>query len=110
MLAKNVVTADHISGGGRVELGMGTGWLETEHDAYGFPFPPTGERFDMLEEQIEIVRREWDEGSLDFEGEHYRIQGTRCRNRSRRPTSSSAAARDRGASASRRAGPMSTTS
>jgi alkanesulfonate monooxygenase SsuD/methylene tetrahydromethanopterin reductase-like flavin-dependent oxidoreductase (luciferase family) len=75
VLAKNVVTADHISGGGRIELGMGTGWLESEHDAYGFPFPPTGERFGMLEEQIEIVRREWEEGSLDFEGEHYRIQG-----------------------------------
>jgi alkanesulfonate monooxygenase SsuD/methylene tetrahydromethanopterin reductase-like flavin-dependent oxidoreductase (luciferase family) len=75
VLAKNVVTADHIAGGGRVELGMGTGWLETEHDAYGFPFLPTGERFGMLEEQIEIVRREWEEGSLDFEGAHYRIEG-----------------------------------
>ena len=57
VLAKNVVTADHIAGGGRVELGMGAGWLETEHNAYGFPFPPTGERFEMLEEQVEIVRR-----------------------------------------------------
>jgi alkanesulfonate monooxygenase SsuD/methylene tetrahydromethanopterin reductase-like flavin-dependent oxidoreductase (luciferase family) len=75
VLAKSVVTADHISGGGRIELGMGAGWLEAEHRAYGFPFPPTGERFAMLEEQIEIVRREWDQGQFDFEGEHYRIQG-----------------------------------
>jgi len=75
VLAKNVVTADHIAGGGRVELGMGAGWLETEHNAYGFPFPPTGERFEMLEEQVEIVRRQWDEGSLEFEGEHYRMEG-----------------------------------
>jgi alkanesulfonate monooxygenase SsuD/methylene tetrahydromethanopterin reductase-like flavin-dependent oxidoreductase (luciferase family) len=75
VLAKNVVTADHVSGGGRIELGMGAGWLEAEHAAYGFPFPPTGERFRMLEEQIEIVRRQWGEGRLDFEGEHYRVEG-----------------------------------
>src|SRR5215211_7089576 len=75
VLAKAAVTADHISGGGRIELGMGTGWLEAEHSAYGFPFPPTGERFGLLEEQIEIVRRQWEESGLDFEGEHYRIRG-----------------------------------
>jgi alkanesulfonate monooxygenase SsuD/methylene tetrahydromethanopterin reductase-like flavin-dependent oxidoreductase (luciferase family) len=75
VLAKNVVTADHISGGGRIELGMGTGWLEAEHAAYGFAFPETGDRFAMLEEQIEIVRRQWDEGMLDFEGEHYKLNG-----------------------------------
>ena len=75
VLAKNVVTTDHISGGGRIELGMGTGWLEAEHTAYGFPFPPMGERFELLEEQIEIVRREWEEGELDFEGSHYTLRG-----------------------------------
>jgi alkanesulfonate monooxygenase SsuD/methylene tetrahydromethanopterin reductase-like flavin-dependent oxidoreductase (luciferase family) len=75
VLAKNVVTADHISGGGRIELGMGTGWLDAEHIAYGFPFPPVGERFELLEEQIEIVRRQWDEGPLDFAGKHYELSG-----------------------------------
>jgi alkanesulfonate monooxygenase SsuD/methylene tetrahydromethanopterin reductase-like flavin-dependent oxidoreductase (luciferase family) len=75
VLAKNAVTADHISGGGRIELGMGAGWLEAEHRAYGFPFPPTGVRFRMFEEQIEIVRRQWGEGSFDFQGEHYEIAG-----------------------------------
>jgi alkanesulfonate monooxygenase SsuD/methylene tetrahydromethanopterin reductase-like flavin-dependent oxidoreductase (luciferase family) len=75
VLAKSVVTADHISGGGRIELGIGAGWLEAEHRAYGFPFPPRGDRFRMLEEQIEIVRRQWEEGILDFEGEHNRIEG-----------------------------------
>jgi alkanesulfonate monooxygenase SsuD/methylene tetrahydromethanopterin reductase-like flavin-dependent oxidoreductase (luciferase family) len=75
VLAKNVVTADHISGGGRIELGMGTGWLEDEHAAYGFPFPPMGERFELLEEQIEIVRRQWDEADLEFAGEHYSLSG-----------------------------------
>jgi len=75
VLAKNVVTADHIAGGGRIELGMGAGWLEDEHTAYGFPFPPTSVRFKMFEEQIEIVRRQWEEGPLHFEGEHYRLSG-----------------------------------
>src|SRR5512132_3200026 len=75
VLAKSAATIDHISGGGRFELGMGSGWLEAEHVAYGFPFPATGDRIRMLEEQIEIVRRQWLEGMLDFEGEHYRIKG-----------------------------------
>jgi len=75
VLAKNIVTADHISGGGRIELGMGAGWLEAEHAAYGFPFPPTGERFEILEEQVEIVCREWTEEKLDFDGAHYRVSG-----------------------------------
>ncbi len=75
VLAKNVVTADHIAGGGRIELGLGTGWHEAEHTAYGFPFPPLGERFELLEEQIEIVRRQWEEGQLDFAGEHYQLHG-----------------------------------
>jgi alkanesulfonate monooxygenase SsuD/methylene tetrahydromethanopterin reductase-like flavin-dependent oxidoreductase (luciferase family) len=75
VLAKNVVTADHIAGGGRIELGMGTGWLEAEHIAYGFPFPPLGERFELLEEQIEIVRRQWDEDGFDFDAWHYRLSG-----------------------------------
>src|SRR3954468_12989040 len=64
VLAKNVVTADHISGGGRMERGMGSGWLEAEHAAYGFTFPPVGQRVKMFEEQIEIVRRQCDVGTL----------------------------------------------
>jgi alkanesulfonate monooxygenase SsuD/methylene tetrahydromethanopterin reductase-like flavin-dependent oxidoreductase (luciferase family) len=75
VLAKNVVTADHISGGGRIELGMGAGWLEAEHRSYGFPFPATVERFRILEEQVEIVRREWSDEELTFHGEHHRIEG-----------------------------------
>ncbi|MEA2400322.1 MAG: hypothetical protein QOK00_725 [Thermoleophilaceae bacterium] len=60
-LAKVVVTADHVSGG-RVELGMGTGWLQAEHEAYGFPFPPLGERMRLLEEQLQMVNSHWTEG------------------------------------------------
>jgi F420-dependent oxidoreductase-like protein len=71
-LAKVVATADHVSGG-RVELGMGTGWLEAEHEAYGFPFPPLGERMDLLAEQLEVVTGLWDEGAFSFSGRHYSV-------------------------------------
>jgi len=77
-LAKAVVTADHVSGG-RVELGIGTGWLEAEHAAYGFPFPPMGERMAVLSEQLEIIHRQWTEHTFDFTGEHYRISGLDAR-------------------------------
>ncbi|MEA2362753.1 MAG: hypothetical protein QOD71_1898 [Thermoleophilaceae bacterium] len=60
-LAKVVVTADHVSGG-RVELGLGTGWLQAEHETYGFPFPPLGERMELLEEQLQVVGSHWTEG------------------------------------------------
>ena len=76
LLAKAVVTVDYVSGG-RVELGMGAGWHEREHRAYGFPFPPPSERVDVLEEQVEIVHRLWDrdEETVTFEGRHYRLDG-----------------------------------
>jgi F420-dependent oxidoreductase-like protein len=74
VLAKAVVTADHVSDG-RVELGIGTGWLEEEHAAYGFPFPSMGERMEILSEQIEIIHRQWTEHTFDFTGRHYRIEG-----------------------------------
>jgi alkanesulfonate monooxygenase SsuD/methylene tetrahydromethanopterin reductase-like flavin-dependent oxidoreductase (luciferase family) len=72
VLAKNAVTADHVSGG-RIELGIGTGWNEPEHRAYGFPFPPMRVRMDMLAEQLEIVRGSWSEGPFDFAGEHWSV-------------------------------------
>jgi F420-dependent oxidoreductase-like protein len=78
VLAKTVVTADHISGG-RVELGIGTGWLEAEHTAYGFPFAPMGERMEVLSEQLAIIRGQWSEHMFDFDGRHYRIDGLDAR-------------------------------
>ncbi|HMJ03710.1 MAG TPA: TIGR03560 family F420-dependent LLM class oxidoreductase [Conexibacter sp.] len=72
VLAKSVVTVDHISGG-RVELGIGAGWHEPEHTKLGFPFPPTRERIDALAEQLEIVSRSWREAPFSFEGEHFRL-------------------------------------
>jgi F420-dependent oxidoreductase-like protein len=73
LLAKAVATADHISGG-RVELGMGAGWMAEEHAAYGFPFPATRARMELLAEQIEIVHRSWTEESVSFAGRHYRLE------------------------------------
>jgi F420-dependent oxidoreductase-like protein len=73
-LAKVVATADHVSGG-RVELGIGAGWNEPEHRAYGFPFPPVGERMDRLAEQLEIIRGSWTEAPFSFSGSHYRLEG-----------------------------------
>ncbi len=57
-LAITVAEVDAMSGG-RVELGLGTGWFEQEHTAYGIPFPPLGERFERLEEQLQIVTGLW---------------------------------------------------
>jgi F420-dependent oxidoreductase-like protein len=73
MLAKLAVTADHISGG-RVEVGLGTGWNEDEHAAYGFPFPDMKTRMDRLAEQLEIVHRSWTEEGFSFAGEHWAIR------------------------------------
>jgi F420-dependent oxidoreductase-like protein len=72
VFAKSAVTVDHISGG-RVEAGLGAGWNESEHERYGFPFPPLKERMDAFAEQLEIVRRQWMGEAFSFEGEHYRL-------------------------------------
>jgi len=58
VLAKNVVTVDHISNG-RVELGIGAGWYEAEHDTYGFPFGTTRDRLDELDRQLVEITRQW---------------------------------------------------
>jgi F420-dependent oxidoreductase-like protein len=72
-LAKVVATADHVSGG-RVELGLGAGWHEREHRAFGFPFPPVRERMDRLAEQLEIVHGSWTEPSFSFSGRFYELE------------------------------------
>jgi F420-dependent oxidoreductase-like protein len=74
-LAITVAQVDQMSGG-RVELGLGTGWYQAEHTAYGIPFPPLGERFDRLEEQLAIITGLWTtpEGqAFSFDGAHYRV-------------------------------------
>jgi alkanesulfonate monooxygenase SsuD/methylene tetrahydromethanopterin reductase-like flavin-dependent oxidoreductase (luciferase family) len=72
-LAKLVATADQISDG-RIELGLGAGWHEREHEAYGFPFASTGERIDVLAEQLEVVRGNWGGEPFSFNGRHYRLR------------------------------------
>ena len=73
LLAKAVVTADHVSDG-RVELGLGAGWHAREHEAYGFAFPSVRERMDVLEEQLQIILGSWAQGPFTFDGEHYRLR------------------------------------
>lgn len=72
LLLKQAITVDHVSGG-RVDFGVGAGWLEREHEAYGFPFPPARERVDRFAEALEI----WDalqrEERTTFEGIHYQL-------------------------------------
>ncbi|RXZ50950.1 LLM class F420-dependent oxidoreductase [Agromyces fucosus] len=73
VLAIQVAQVDAMSGG-RVELGLGTGWFAEEHEAYGIPFP--AKRFGMLEEQLEVVTGLWSTPvgeHYDFAGEHYRL-------------------------------------
>jgi F420-dependent oxidoreductase-like protein len=74
-LAITVAQVDQMSGG-RVELGLGAGWFEAEHAAYGIPFPPLGERFERMEEQLAIITGLWGapEGeTFSFDGVHYRV-------------------------------------
>jgi len=74
-LAITVAQVDEMSSG-RVELGLGAGWFETEHAAYGFPFPPIAERFDRLTEGLEIITGIWStpEGDkFDYSGEHFTL-------------------------------------
>jgi alkanesulfonate monooxygenase SsuD/methylene tetrahydromethanopterin reductase-like flavin-dependent oxidoreductase (luciferase family)/predicted kinase len=68
LLAKQVATIDVLSGG-RAECGLGLGWYEREHLAYGWPYPPVGERYALLEETIQALRTLWGPGSKPFEGE-----------------------------------------
>jgi len=74
-LAITVAQVDEMSGG-RVEFGLGAGWFAAEHSAYGVPFPPMGERFDRLEEQLAIITGLWStpEGStFSYDGQHYQV-------------------------------------
>ena len=73
LLANAAATADHVSGG-RIELGLGAGWMEREHRAYGFPFPEMSTRVAMLAEQVEIVHRLWTEERVAFRGRHYTLE------------------------------------
>ncbi len=77
LLAKVVTTLDVLSGG-RAMLGIGAAWYEREHLGLGVPFPPLSERFERLEETLQIVRQMWSDNDGPFEGVHYRLAETIC--------------------------------
>jgi F420-dependent oxidoreductase-like protein len=78
LLAKTVTTLDVLSGG-RAELGIGAAWYEREHLGLGVPFPPTAERFERLEEAIQICLQMWGPDDGPYEGRHYQLAATLCR-------------------------------
>lgn len=77
VLARMAVTVDHVSGG-RVEVGMGSGWYEREHDAHGFPFLDPRRRFELFAEQVEVVVRSWTEDRFDHDGPAYTLRDQRA--------------------------------
>jgi F420-dependent oxidoreductase-like protein len=77
LLAKIVTTLDVLSGG-RAELGIGAAWFEEEHDALGVPYPPIAERFERLEEAIQICFQMWSDDNGPYKGKHYELAETMC--------------------------------
>ena len=76
-LAKAVATVDEMSDG-RVDLGIGAGWYDPEHDRFGIPYPSLGVRFEMLEEQMQILVGLWTQPSFDFDGRYYQLHDAIC--------------------------------
>lgn len=77
LLAKTVTTLDVLSGG-RAELGIGAAWYEREHLGLGVPFPPTAERFERLEEALQICLQMWSANDGAYDGKHYQLAATLC--------------------------------
>jgi F420-dependent oxidoreductase-like protein len=73
-LAKVATTCDIVSGG-RIEMGIGAGWYEHEWRAYGYGFPGAGERLQMLDEGVQIMKQAWQTGSATLDGKHYQVDG-----------------------------------
>jgi len=77
LLAKTVTTLDVLSGG-RAFLGIGAAWYEREHLALGVPYPPVAERFERLEETIQICEQMWSDNDGPYQGKHYQLAETIC--------------------------------
>jgi F420-dependent oxidoreductase-like protein len=73
LLAKTATTLDVVSGG-RAILGLGAAWFEAEHESFGYPFPPIGERMDRLDEALTIIRGMFANERTTFEGRHYQVR------------------------------------
>jgi F420-dependent oxidoreductase-like protein len=80
LLAKAVTTLDVVSGG-RAEFGIGAAWYDREHRGLGVPFPPIAERFERLEETIQICLQMWSDNDGAYVGKHYQLDETLCRPR-----------------------------
>lgn len=77
LLAKIVATLDVLSAG-RAQLGIGAAWYEREHAGLGVPFPPVAERFELLEETLQICRQMWSDDDGPFHGQHFQLAETIC--------------------------------
>ncbi len=77
VLANMGATVDIISGG-RLDFGIGAGWNELEHSAYGIPLYAPGERIRRMGEACEVIKRMWTETAPDFDGQYYQLRGARC--------------------------------
>jgi probable F420-dependent oxidoreductase len=77
LLAKMVATLDVISGG-RMELGIGAGWLRREYEAYGYDFPSPALRLAQLREALQVIKLLWTGAPVDYAGTHYRLRGAVC--------------------------------
>ena len=77
LLAKTITTLDVLSGG-RAEFGLGAAWYEREHRGLGVPFPPISERFERLEETLQICLQMWSDDNGPYEGVHYQLAETLC--------------------------------
>lgn len=77
VLAKEMATLDVLSEG-RVELGIGAGWLRSDYEQTGIAFDPPAARIDRLAEAVEVVKRLWSGGPVDFDGAHYTLRGAGC--------------------------------
>lgn len=77
LLAKIVTTLDVLSGG-RAMLGLGAAWFDREHHGLGVPYPPTAERFERLQETIEICKQMWSDNNGPYTGKHYQLAETLC--------------------------------
>ena len=73
VLVKMAITIDHMSGG-RFTLGIGTGWMDREHEVFGFAYPPMAERFEMLEEALAYAHAMLSDDPIGFDGEHYTLE------------------------------------
>jgi F420-dependent oxidoreductase-like protein len=77
MLTKQVTSLDVLSGG-RAWLGIGAAWFEREHLGLGVPFPPVRERFERLEEAVQIAKQMWSDDDGPYKGTHYQLEETIC--------------------------------